>query len=290
MIENAVIAAAGLGTRLLSTTKEQPKEMLPIFAPSSNGELSLKPTIQLVFEQLHDAGFTKFCFVVGRGKRTLVDHFTPDANFVEGLRRTDKQGPADDLDAFYRKIDASSLVWLNQPQPLGFGHALLMYKPLAPNEPFLVHAGDTYVVSDENKHLERLVAEHQRTRANATLLLLPVSNTRAYGVAEVTANDKGELEVKHVVEKPEAPPSNLAIMPVYVFDSAIFKALEATTPGVGGEIQLTDAIQKLIEWQHRVRAIKLNDDEFCLDIGGPTNYLEALKRSYDYFRWGKLDR
>jgi UTP--glucose-1-phosphate uridylyltransferase len=85
VLRKAVIPAAGLGTRLLSVTKEQPKEMLPAFARAKNGDLCLKPIVQLVFEQLHQVGFREFCFIVGRGKRAIEDHFTPDFSFVSML-------------------------------------------------------------------------------------------------------------------------------------------------------------------------------------------------------------
>lgn len=103
--------AAGLGTRLFPATKEQPKEMLPIFATTAHGNISVKPVVQLVFEQLHDAGLREFCYVVGRGKRGIEDHFTPDTNCIKTLEGMGKNGLATDLEDFYEKLRASTLMW-----------------------------------------------------------------------------------------------------------------------------------------------------------------------------------
>ena len=146
-IKKVVITAAGLGTRLLSVTTEMPKEMLPLFCMGSNGDLLLKPVLQLIFEQLYEVGFREFCFIVGRGKRSIEDHFTPDYSYVELLRKRGKEGLAMELEEFYRKVESSVIAWINQPEPRGFGDAVLRAEPFVDNEPFLVHAGDTYVIS-----------------------------------------------------------------------------------------------------------------------------------------------
>ncbi|MCP8316167.1 MAG: UTP--glucose-1-phosphate uridylyltransferase [archaeon] len=283
MIKKVVIPAAGLGTRLLSATKEQPKEMLPVFAKDSNGALCLKPLVQLIFEQLYDFGIRNFCFIVGRGKRAIEDHFTPDYQFIKSLDDKGKNSQASQLESFYKIVDASTIVWVNQPEPKGFGHAVLQAKSFIGDEPFLVHAGDTYIVSEGNDHLNRLIKEHQSKSTDVSLLLQEVHDPRQYGVAEVI-REGSKLIVKRVVEKPEQPKTNLAIMPIYVFNPVIFRALEAIGPGKGGEIQLTDGIQKLIDWRLEVRAIKLRERELRLDIGTPETYWEAQRLSYEYFK------
>jgi len=125
MIRKVVIPAAGLGTRLFPATKEQPKEMLPIFSTATNGDVSVKPVVQMVFEQLYDVGFREFCYVVGRGKRGIEDHFTPDSNFVRLLEGMGKNGQATELEDFYEKLRTSTIMWVNQPEPKGFGNAVL---------------------------------------------------------------------------------------------------------------------------------------------------------------------
>ncbi|MEW6604823.1 MAG: sugar phosphate nucleotidyltransferase, partial [Thermoproteota archaeon] len=148
-VSKVVIPAAGLGTRLLSATKEQPKEMLPIFSKTENGELCVKPVLQLIYEQLFDFGFRNFYFIVGRNKRAIEDHFTPDRDFIDSLNRKGKSSHAKELARFYEKLSLSSIVWINQSAPLGFGHAVLMAKNLVKDDPFLVHAGDT-IISSKN--------------------------------------------------------------------------------------------------------------------------------------------
>ncbi|MCS7142445.1 MAG: sugar phosphate nucleotidyltransferase [Aigarchaeota archaeon] len=283
MIERVLIPAAGLGSRLLTVTKEQPKEMLPIFDVGSNHRLVVKPTIQMIFEQLYDLGIREFFFIVGRGKRALEDHFTPDYNYVEELVNRGKDELANELVEFYRRVEGSVITWVNQPSPLGFGHAVLLFKPLAKKEPFLVHAGDTYIASENGDHVMRLIKSFDRSGCSAALLLQRVEDPKEYGVA-IVDDGEGLMDVRRVVEKPKVPPSNMAIMPIYVFEYEIFRALEGIGPGVGGELQLTDGIQKLIEWGKRVIAVRLKDDEVRLDVGNPQSYWEALRTSYDLSR------
>lgn len=289
MILKAVIPAAGLGTRLLSATKEQPKEMLPIFSNDVNGGLSLKPLVQLVFEQLFNFGIKDFCIIVGRGKRAIEDHFTPDYTYIERLNSRGKNHQASDLESFYHKVEESRIIWINQPEPKGFGDAVYTAQGFVNTEDFLVHAGDTYIISNRKSSLlSRLIQEHERTGAEATITLQHVKDPRRYGVAEVTPSQGCDLIVHSVTEKPEKPASNLAMMPLYIFKPTIFKALASTEPGKGGEIQLTDAIQKLIQWGHKVYAIKLRPDDLRLDIGTPETYWQAQKLSYEYFSGRKV--
>ena len=284
MIKKVVIPAAGLGTRLLSATKEQPKEMMPIFAKDNSNSLCVKPLLQLLFEQLYGLRFRDFCFIVGRGKRAIEDHFTPDREFVKQLNDRRKNNLASDLGAFYDMVKSSTIIWVNQPEPKGFGHAVLMAKPFISNKPFLVCAGDTYIISHNGYHIKRLVEVHLKYKADATLLLQRLESPRGYGIAEAEEVNDRVFKVKRVVEKPEKPPSNLAIIPIYMFNLTIIKALEKTPPGYGGEIQLTDGIQKLIDMGLSVYAVKMREDEIRLDIGTPETYWEALSLSYKYFK------
>jgi UTP--glucose-1-phosphate uridylyltransferase len=280
MIRKVVITAAGIGTRLLTVTKEQPKEMLPIFAKNNSGGLCVKPLLQMIFEQFYDYGFREFCFIVGRGKRVIEDHFTIDRDFIRQLNDKGKYGLASSLEQIYRKIEGSMIVWINQPEPKGFGHAVLMAKPFIRNEPFLVHAGDTYIISSNGNPIKRLMKAHEKKKAEVTLLLKEVENPKQYGVAEVQEQNGGVFNVRKVIEKPQKPPTNLAIMPIYIFNPTIMTILEKTQPSLGGEIQLTDAIQKIIDKGLKVQAIKLKDDEIRLDVGTPETYWEAIAISH----------
>jgi UTP--glucose-1-phosphate uridylyltransferase len=284
MIKKAVIPAAGLGTRLFPVTKEQPKEMLPLFSRLTNGNIGVKPLLQMVFEQLYDAGFREFCFVVGRGKRSIEDHFTPDFNSIIMLKNSGKNGRASDLNGFYMKLKTSTIIWVNQPQPKGFGDAVLMASPFVQNEHCLVHAGDTYIVSKDAEHLKLLIKVYEQFNADAAFIVQEINDPKQYGVIEAEEIEKEVYKVKSAIEKPEKPPTNLAIMPIYIFHPVIFKALEKTLPGKSGEIQLTDAIQRLIEWGLNVFAVELNQSEVRLDIGSPETYWEALSLSYKFCR------
>jgi len=281
MVRKAVITAAGLGTRLLTVTKEQPKEMLPLFARTESGSLCVTPLLQMIFEQLYDYGFREFCFIIGRGKRVVEDHFTIDRNFIRQLNNKGKHELALSLEQFYRKIEDSMVVWINQPEPKGFGHAVLMAKPFIREESFLVHAGDAYIIPNVNS-IRRLIEAHRRRKADVSLLLKEVENPKHYGVAETQEAHKEVFNVARVAEKPEKPFTNLAIMPIYVFNPIIMNILEKVSPGLGGEIQLTDGIQQLIDKGSKVQAIKLDDDEIRLDVGSPETYWEALATSYKY--------
>jgi UTP--glucose-1-phosphate uridylyltransferase len=283
MVQKVIIPAAGLGTRLFPATKEQPKEMLPIFSRSDGDEMMVKPVVQLVFEQLHDAGMREFCYIVGRGKRGIEDHFTPDPECIKMLEKMGKNGQAEDLEGFYKKLDTSTIMWVNQPQPKGFGNAVLMAQPFVQNESCLVHAGDSCIISQNMDYAKKLVAAFDKLHADAAFLALEIENPKQYGIVEGKEIQPGIIKVEAVVEKPEYPKTNIAIMAMYVFHPVIFKALEATKPGKNGEIQLTDAIQKLVDWGLKVYAIKLDKSYTHLDIGSPERYWEALELSYKQF-------
>jgi UTP--glucose-1-phosphate uridylyltransferase len=283
MVCKVVIPAAGLGTRLFPATKEQPKEMLPIFSKTDQGDMTVKPVVQLVFEQLHDAGLREFCYVVGRGKRGIEDHFTPDAQCIKTLEVMGKNGLALDLEGFYDKLNSSTIMWVNQPEPKGFGNAVLMAQPFVQNESCLVHAGDSCIISEKMDYLKKLLEAFNRLNADAAFLVLEIENPKQYGIVEGDEIEPGIIKVKAVSEKPEKPKTNWAIMAMYTFHPIIFKALESTNPGKNGEIQLTDAIQKLVDWGLKVYAVKLDKSYSHLDIGSPERYWEALELSYRQF-------
>lgn len=277
-LKKAVITAGGLGTRLLPFTKELPKEMLPLYVKEGN-TVMLKPLLQAIFEQLYDVGFKEFCFVVGKEKRAIEDHFTPDYEFLNYLLNNGKVEIASSISKFYEKVKEAVIFFVNQPSPKGFGDAVLRAKPFA-NEDFLLHAGDTYIISNENQHIKKLLLAHESNEADATLLVYEVEDPRRYGVITPRNSSDDIIGVVEVEEKPERPKSHLAIAPVYVFNPVIFKALQNIREGKGGELQLTDAIQKLIDWGLKVIAVKLSGEEESLDIGTPETYLDAITKSY----------
>ena len=275
----ALITAGGIGTRLLPFSKEMPKEMFPIVTLDENNSIQLKPLIQAIFEQLYATGVRSFYIVVGRGKRAIEDHFSPDPAFLEFLNRTGKL--PNGLVEFYEKIRSSSLVYLNQPEPRGFGDAVQLGRPVISGT-FIVQAGDTFILSDRNQYLYRLAAMHRKYRASATVLLQDITDPRQYGVVDGDHLENGVLRIRSATEKPEDPKTNHAIMPVYIFNSEIFDALSEIEPGRYGELQLTDAIQQLITARKRVIGVNLESDELRLDLGTPETMVEALKLSLNY--------
>jgi UTP--glucose-1-phosphate uridylyltransferase len=264
---------------MLPFSKEIPKEMFPIVMYNGSHTLELKPVVQAIFEQLHKVGVRDFYVVVGRGKRAIEDHFSPDPGFSAFLRERGRDPEC--LSEFYSKIKSSNIVFLNQPESLGFGDAVLLGQPFVTGT-FIVQAGDTFILTDDNEYLKRLAVVHEKYHASATILLQEVPDPRHYGVVEGYALEDGVIRITSAEEKPETPKTNQAIMPIYVFTKDIFSALSRTAPGKGGELQLTDAIQKLITAGKPVIGVKLRENELRLDLGSPETMVEALKLSLNY--------
>jgi len=275
VIKKVVIPAAGLGTRLLPITKELPKEMLPLFFKGKGGKVHLKPMLQAIFEQLYDEGFREFGFIVGRGKRAIEDHFTPDYGFVEYLKN--KPELAGELQEFYDKISDSTIVFINQPKPKGFADAIYQAKVFTQNESFLMHAGDDLVFSRNNHHLKRLRKIFEQRNADVAFLVEEVEDPRKYGVVIGKEVEPYLFEVEKVIEKPKKPISNLAVIALYVFKPVIYKGIEKAKPDKRGEMQIADAVQVLLKRRCKVYALKLRPDERRIDIGTPETYLETLK-------------
>jgi UTP--glucose-1-phosphate uridylyltransferase len=272
----AIITAGGIGTRLLPFSKEIPKEMFPIITRNGTNSLELKPVVQAIFEQLHDAGVRRFFVIVGRGKRAIEDHFSPDFRFLDFLGQKGKTPTS--LIAFYEKIESSSLVFLNQLEPRGFGDAVLLGRPFVTGD-FLVQAADTFILSRGDDYLHRLATTHQKYKASATILFQEVEDPRQYGVLDGDFLEEGVLRITSAMEKPATPKSNHAIMPIYIFTDQVFRALSEIEPGHGGELQLTDAIQALVMRGKTVIGVMLRPDELRLDLGSPETMIEALKIS-----------
>lgn len=274
-----VLTAGGIGTRLLPFSKEIPKEMAPVVTRNVDGSVQVKPIIHAIFEQLYAVGFRDYFIVVGRGKRAIQDHFTPDLAFVSDLEKKGKR--VNGLTAFYDMLASSNIVFINQPEPRGFGDAVLRTKPYLDGE-FLVYAGDTLILSDGNAYIERLRRAHWKHKADATILLKEMEDPRQLGVVTGQEVEPGILKIHEAVEKPARPKSRTAIMPIYIFTESVFQHISGLSRGKGGEIQLTDAIQSMIDSGKRVLGVKLKSGELWLDIGSPETLLSALKLSGEY--------
>jgi UTP--glucose-1-phosphate uridylyltransferase len=273
-----VITAAGKGTRLLPFTKEMPKEMMPIFSSNFSDKKSTLPLLQLIFEQLHELKFREYCFVVGREKRSIEDHFTPHESYLNELNGDYKKN----MKKFYQKLDNSHLVWINQNKPIGFGDAVKRAEKFVNDDDFLVHAGDVTILSESSNPIKRLI-ETARNQPDAKIILLckKVKNFKKYGVPTVRKIGDYLFEVTEVIEKPEKPKSEYGILPIYYFKKEIFSSLKKISPGKGGEYQLTDAIQKMIKEKNKVLAITLLNDEAEIDVGTVESYKDALDITFN---------
>ena len=273
----AVITAAGRGTRLLPLTKSLPKEMLPIFSTGNKNKL-LVPLLQHIFEELYKQNFRDYCVVVGREQRSIKNHFTYDDLQMKEIAKNYHMI----LKKFYKKIEKSNLLWINQKDPLGFGDAVRRTEKFVGNDDMILHAGD-FTVLGHNKHPISRMIDTVKNNPDILCVLLckKVKDTKRYGVLEIKKNTKTLFEVKGVEEKPDKPKSNYAIMPLYYFKPIIFRYLKKIKKGKGGEYQLTDAIQKLIEDGGKVLAIPLLEQEEEIDIGTPELYKKSLDFTYN---------
>lgn len=272
-----VITAAGKGVRLLPATKSLPKEMLPIFTVR-NKEKILVPLLQQIFEKLYDINFRDYCFVVGREKRSIEDHFTPHNSYLKEIPKEYRLI----LKKFYDKIEKSNLMWVNQNQPLGFGDAVRRTEKFVGTSDMILHAGDVTILGNKIHPISRMIKTvNENSELSCVLLCKKVKNTKRYGVPKIKKISNSFFEVEEVEEKPDNPKSNYAIMPLYYFKPSIFKYLKKIKKGKGGEYQLTDAIQKLIENGEKVAAIPLLSNEEEIDVGTPELYKKSLDITYN---------
>ena len=229
-----VITAAGRGTRLLPFTKEMPKEMMPIFSRSFTNNRVVLPLLQYIYEQLYSMNFRDYCFVVGREKRSIEDHFTPHETYLKELTGDYKKF----ITNFYKKLEKSHLVWINQNKPLGFGDAVKRAERYVGKEDFIVHAGDVTILSHSKHPITRLIdAAKKNPDAKAILLCKKIKNSKKYGVPTMGGMSKNSFIVKEVIEKPDRPKSEFGILPLYYFKSEIFSSLKKIKKGKGSEFQ-----------------------------------------------------
>jgi len=234
-IKKAIIPAAGLGTRFLPATKAMPKEMLPILD---------KPTIQYIVEEAARAGIEDIIIVTGKHKRAIEDHFDIQKELETTLY---EKGKLELLDRVQYSTELANIFYVRQKEQKGLGHAIYTAKQFIGNEPFAVLLGDDIVESD-NPAIKQLMEQYETTGKSVIgVQTVPETETHRYGIIEPKSQDERLYEVNRFVEKPEqgTAPSNLAIMGRYVLSPRIFDYLETQTEGSGGEIQLTDAIERL---------------------------------------------
>jgi len=188
-MKTAVITTAGLGTRLLTTTKASPKTLLPLYDRSFDGnkEPLLRPLIEIIFENLYDNGFRRFCFIVGtKNKKSILNHMVPDQEYIKLLKKRnnlfDKRF-VNALQKFYKKFEKCEIKWISQNSPMGFGHALLASKKFVGNDPFLLHTGDAYF--PDYSFLTDFIKSSQYDKKTTTTLLLQYKKSlKGFGIAQ----------------------------------------------------------------------------------------------------------
>ncbi|BAU83205.1 UTP-glucose-1-phosphate uridylyltransferase [Streptomyces laurentii] len=269
-VRKAVIPAAGLGTRFLPATKATPKEMLPVVD---------KPAIQYVVEEAVSAGLSDVLMVTGRNKRPLEDHFDRNYELEEALTR---KGDADRLARVQESSELATMHYVRQGDPRGLGHAVLCAAPHVGDEPFAVLLGDD-LIDPRDPLLARMLEVLGGQRGSVVALMeVEPSQIHLYGCAAVEPTDDADVvRITGLVEKPatDEAPSNLAIIGRYVLDPAVFDVLRETEPGRGGEIQLTDALQKMAldeELGGPVFGVVFKGRRY--DTGDRGDYLRAIVR------------
>lgn len=262
-LKKAVLPVAGLGTRFLPATKALAKEMLPVVD---------RPLIQYAVDEARAAGIEQFCFVTGRGKTAIVEHF--DVAF-ELERTLEARGKTAELEALQAQaMTPGSIVTVRQQVPMGLGHAIWCARAFVGDDPFAILLPDDLMMCDVSCTAQ-LAAAYKETEGNVVAIEeVPMERVNRYGVLDI-AEDKGRLvSVKGLVEKPpvDEAPSNLTVIGRYVLMPEVMAFLARLEKGAGGEVQLTDAMAKLIGTQP-FHGLRYEGKRF--DCGDKAGYLEA---------------
>ncbi len=265
-VRKAVFPVAGLGTRFLPATKASPKEMLPVVD---------KPLIQYAVEEAAAAGITDMIFITGRSKRAIEDHFDKAYELEAELAAKNKQALLDVV----RRVAPSSIncIYIRQPEALGLGHAVLCAAPVVGNEPFaILLADDLMDHGPDGVPVMRQMVDVYREHDCSVIAVeeVPRHDTSRYGIVSTSPLRPGLEQISAIVEKPtpEAAPSNLAVVGRYLLTPRIFDLIRTQEVGAGGEIQLTDAIARLLT-EERALAYRFDGKRF--DCGSKLGYMQA---------------
>ena len=265
-VRKAVFPVAGLGTRFLPATKASPKEMLPVVD---------KPLIQYAVEEAYEAGIRDMIFVTGRSKRAIEDHFDTAYELENELERAGKQAMLE----LVRSVspDDMNCLFVRQPRSLGLGHAVLCAEPLVGNEPFAVLLADdlmTGSASGQGVMAQMTAAFLKQGRSLLAVQEVPQEHTKRYGIVKGESAGGPLMRIDEIVEKPapEKAPSRMGVAGRYVLTPGIFDQIRNQPQGVGGEIQLTDAIERLMAHE-TVYAFQYSGKRY--DCGSKEGFLEA---------------
>lgn len=275
MVRKCLFLVAGLGTRFLPATKAMPKEMMPVLD---------KPLVQYGVEEALAAGMSEICFVTGRNKRAIEDHFDDNAELDTHLLGTAREHLLHEIRELMAECKFS---YTRQARMLGPGHAVKLGQILTGNEPFGVVLSDDLCPDSEHNVLRQLLDVHKKYQCSVVAVqTVPAERSDRYGIAAGSWIEDGVLDIESLVEKP-APadaPSNLGIVGRYILTPEIYDALDAIEPGVSGEYQLTDALALLAQRQ-RVVACRFEGQRF--DCGSLEGFVAATNYCYK-MRFGRL--
>ncbi len=263
-IKKAVFPVAGLGVRFLPATKANPKEMMPIVD---------KPLVQYAAEEAAAAGITDLIFITGRMKRSISDHFDKAYELEAELERGNKH----EMLQVVRNIlpPEVTCIYIRQAEPLGLGHAVLQARSVVGREPFAVLLADDLIANGSEGCLKPMIELFEANQSSVLAVeQVPREDTNKYGIVAAEPMENRLSRVVQIVEKPkpQEAPSTLAVVGRYIFTPAIFDCLKRTGQGAGGEIQLTDAIAKLLELES-VLAYEFEGKRY--DCGSKLGYLQA---------------
>ena len=259
-ITTTVIPAAGFGTRMLPAAKAVPKELLPVLD---------RPALQHIIEEAAAAGCSRAVLITSPEKRAIEEHFGSSSRLRERLKSSGKEALLESIDALLAKVSMNTVHQLEQK---GLGHAVLQAKSLVNGQPFLCQLGDAVFSGDVSPARQLIDAARELGTAVIGLEEVPLEKVSRYGIVGGPVVRGGVLRLDTLVEKPskESAPSRYAIAARYVLTPAIFDCLERTTPGAGGEIQLTDAL-KLLLAREPIHGVVLRGRRH--DIGNPVDWL-----------------
>ena len=269
MIRSAIVPVAGHGTRLLPATKSQPKEMLPV---------ARKPIVQYVAEELVANGIENICFITGRSKTSIEDHFDSDPELTRVLTEGKKQDLLDELK--FEEL-AAKFYYTRQRVQRGLGDAILCGENFAGESPFLVALGDSILgINGLSRSVARMSELFVELRATCIIAVeeVPEDEVHHYGIIDPGEGEGDWTRIRNIVEKPskDSAPSRYAVAGRYAFSPIIFDMIRRVLPDKRGEIQLTNAIQLLCEEGKRVVALKLPPQDKRYDIGNFPSYFETF--------------
>lgn len=260
-IRKAIIPAAGLGTRFLPATKVMPKEMLPIVD---------KPTIQYIVEEAISSGIEDIIIVTGKNKRAIEDHFDKTVELELNLKEKNKESLLQIVNDITNLAD---IYYVRQKECLGLGHAVWSARKFIGDEPFAVLLGDM-IIDSQKPCMKQLIEVYNEYRTSVIAVeQVDWASVSKYGVIDGNQMSDRLYTIDRLVEKPKLnPPSNIAIMGRYVLEPSVFTILERTSPGIGGEIQLTDALQELAQQQTLLAYLY---EGKIYDVGDKLGFLQA---------------